>query len=115
MAMDAIAAGSGADSAELGLDRLFGLLADEDRRVIVRHLAGIAPTGSATISEVAFAAGLSRFSASRHLQVMREAGIVDMRKDGNRVLATLCAEPFLRIDDWLWDVVRTFEGDDASG
>jgi len=69
----------------------------------------MAPDDGAPNSELAFAAGVSRFSASRHLQVMREAGLVSQAKAGNRVLAKLVLDPFRQIDDWLWSIVNPAE------
>lgn len=90
-----------------GLDLWLGLLANEDRRTVISHLASTAPAGEASVSELAFAAGISRFSASRHLQQLREAGLVVTEKRGNRVVAYLAAEPFRQMDDWLWRVIES--------
>lgn len=91
-----------------GMDSWLALLANSDRRAIVSHLASLAHADGASVGEIAFAAGVSRFSASRHLQIMKEAGLVDTERCGNRVHARLLAEPFRKVDDWLWSIVDTF-------
>jgi DNA-binding transcriptional ArsR family regulator len=44
---------------------------------------------------------LSQPAVSKHLRVMRDAGLVDVRADGQRRLYRLRAEPFLELDEWL--------------
>lgn len=90
---------------DAGIDSWLTLLANPDRRAMVSYLASIEQADGASIGEVAFAAGISRFSASRHLQMLRQAGLVDTRKSGNRVIVRLIAEPFRLIDDWVWRLV----------
>lgn len=91
---------------DAGIDAWLTLLANSDRRAMVSYLASIEQADGASVGEIAFAAGISRFSASRHLQMLRQAGLVDTRKSGNRVIVTLVAEPFRLIDDWLWRLVN---------
>lgn len=94
---------------EVGIDNWLALLANADRRAIVSHLASVADTQGASISEIELAVGISRFSVSRHLQLMREAGLIEMEKQGTRVFASLTPEPMLRIDDWVWGIVEAVE------
>ncbi|GGD32741.1 transcriptional regulator [Microbacterium faecale] len=95
---EAIASGS-------ALDRWLAVLSDGDRRELIRHLASGTTAHEATIGELAFAIGVSRFSASRHVQVLRQVGLVVTRKVGNRVLVHLVDEPLRIIDDWVGGVV----------
>jgi DNA-binding transcriptional ArsR family regulator len=99
---------------EVGIDRWLTLLADSDRRAIVDHLAIHARGEDVTIGELAFAVGVTRFSMSRHLQLMREAGLVGLRKSGNRVLVRLTPEPMRIVDDWLWSVIEAVDARPAS-
>lgn len=84
-------------------------LGNDVRRALVTHLARVADNRQASIGELAFAVGESRFSISRHVQSLREAGLVETEKRGNRVLVTLVAEPFLWIDDWLWNIIGVID------
>ena len=38
---------------------------------------------------------------SRHLRVLREAGLVDVRQDAQRRIYTLRPEALIEVDDWL--------------
>ncbi len=38
---------------------------------------------------------------SKHLKVLREAGLVDVRQDAQRRWYRLCPEPLAEIDAWL--------------
>jgi DNA-binding transcriptional ArsR family regulator len=38
---------------------------------------------------------------SRHLRVLREAGLVDVREDAQRRVYSLRPEPLAEVDDWL--------------
>ncbi len=75
------------------LDHTFAALADPARLGIVR-LLGEAPLRP---SEIAEAMELSRPSTSRHLKVLREAGLVEdaiQRDDGRQRMYRLRREPF---------------------
>lgn len=93
---------------EPGLDLWLTLLANEDRRALITHLTSPTSDGEASVGELAFAAGISRFSASRYVQQLREGGLIVTERRGNRVVARLVAEPFRQIDDWLWRIVESF-------
>jgi DNA-binding transcriptional ArsR family regulator len=44
---------------------------------------------------------LSQPAVSKHLRVLREAGLVEVRPDGQRRLYRLRTEPFRELDEWL--------------
>jgi DNA-binding transcriptional ArsR family regulator len=44
---------------------------------------------------------LSQPAVSKHLRVLRDAGLVDVRPDGQRRLYRLRAEPLIELDEWL--------------
>lgn len=44
---------------------------------------------------------LSQPAVSKHLRVLREAGLVEVRPDAQRRLYRLCVEPLIEIDEWL--------------
>ncbi len=72
-------------------------LADPVRRELVALLArGEVPAG-----ELAGRFPVSRPAISRHLRVLREAGLVTVRTDGRRRLYSLDPRPLRELDDWL--------------
>jgi DNA-binding transcriptional ArsR family regulator len=72
-------------------------LADPVRRELVALLArGEMPAG-----ELAGRFPVSRPAISRHLRVLREAGLVTARTEGRRRLYALDVRPLREIDDWL--------------
>ncbi len=76
---------------------IFDVLADASRRRILELLrAGERPVG-----ELVDALGMSQPAVSRHLRVLREAGVVDARVDAQRRLYRLRAEALRELDTWL--------------
>lgn len=72
-------------------------LADPVRRELVALLArGEMPAG-----ELADRFTVSRPAVSRHLRVLREAGLVTSRAEGKRRLYALDPRPLRELDDWL--------------
>ncbi len=72
-------------------------LADPTRRELVALLArGEVPAG-----ELAGHFPVSRPAISRHLRVLRDAGLVRVRADGQRRLYALDPRPLRELDDWL--------------
>ena len=57
--------------------------------------------GSATAGELAELLPIARPGVSRHLRVLREAGLVDVRQEAQRRIYSLRAEPLAEIDEWL--------------
>ena len=72
-------------------------LADPSRRTMLERLAG----GPLTAGELADLLPIARPGTSRHLRVLREAGLVEVRADAQRRVYTLCTAPLAEIDDWL--------------
>jgi DNA-binding transcriptional ArsR family regulator len=77
--------------------KAFTVLAEPARRrVLDLLLDGPRPAG-----ELAAELGLSQPGTSKHLRVLREAGMVRVRQDGQRRWYELCPDPLTEIDDWL--------------
>ena len=57
--------------------------------------------GPATAGELAALLPIARPGVSRHLRVLREAGLVDVRQDAQRRVYSLRAQPLAEIDEWL--------------
>jgi len=72
-------------------------LADPLRRELVALLAH----GELAAGDLADRFPVSRPAISRHLRVLREAGLVTARADGRRRLYALDPRPLRELDDWL--------------
>jgi DNA-binding transcriptional ArsR family regulator len=72
-------------------------LADESRRTMLDTLTG----GPATAGELAALLPIARPGVSRHLRVLREAGLVEVRKEAQRRVYSLRPEPLAEVDAWL--------------
>ena len=80
-------------------DPVFDAISEESRREILDLLA----EGPRPVSEIASTTGLSQPNTSRHLRVLREAGLVEARQDAQRRIYSLRPEPLAELDDWLGD------------
>jgi DNA-binding transcriptional ArsR family regulator len=72
-------------------------LADGSRRTLLETLA----RGPATAGELASMLPIARPGVSRHLRVLREAGLVEVRQEAQRRVYGLRPEPLAEVDDWL--------------
>jgi DNA-binding transcriptional ArsR family regulator len=57
--------------------------------------------GPATVGEMAALLPIARPGVSRHLRVLREAGLVEVRQDAQRRVYSLRPQPLAEIDEWL--------------
>jgi DNA-binding transcriptional ArsR family regulator len=73
------------------------VLAEPRRRRILDVLRG----GEASVGELVDELGVSQPLVSKHLRVLRDAGLVTARVDGQRRLYRLRAEPLAELDAWL--------------
>lgn len=80
-------------------------LADPTRRSIVEHLA----SGELTAGEVAARFDAARPGISRHLRVLREAGVVEAQERGRQRVYRLAPAALDELEQWCRDV-RTFWG-----
>lgn len=72
-------------------------LADEGRLTLLKALA----EGPATAGELAALLPIARPGVSRHLRVLREAGLVDVRKEAQRRVYEIRPAPLVEVDEWL--------------
>lgn len=79
------------------MEAVLRALADESRRTVLDTLAG----GPATAGELAALLPIARPGVSRHLRVLREAGLVDVSQQAQRRVYTLRPEPLAEVDQWL--------------
>src|SRR3954447_18196139 len=75
----------------------FNAVAERRRREIVDLLAG----GERPVTDIVRELGLTQPQASKHLRVLREVGLVDVREDGRRRLYRLNARALKPIHDWV--------------
>jgi DNA-binding transcriptional ArsR family regulator len=76
---------------------VFEVVAEANRRRILDLLR----EGERPVGDLVLALGMSQPAVSKHLRVLREAGVVEVRIDGARRLYRLRPEPLREIDDWL--------------
>jgi DNA-binding transcriptional ArsR family regulator len=79
------------------VDTLLRTLADDNRRTVLEALR----TRPATVNELAAKLPIARPGVSRHLRVLREAGLVEVRHDAQRRIYSLRPEPLAELDAWL--------------
>ncbi len=72
-------------------------LADESRRTVLEILR----TRPATAGDLAEALPIARPGVSRHLRVLREAGLVHVEPQAQRRIYRLRPEPLAELDNWL--------------
>jgi DNA-binding transcriptional ArsR family regulator len=72
-------------------------LADPTRRLVVELLS----RGERTAGEIADRFATSRPAVSRHLRVLREAGLVTVRAEGTRRVYALEPGPLVDLERWL--------------
>jgi DNA-binding transcriptional ArsR family regulator len=80
-------------------DAVFRALADPTRREIL----GILRSGQQTVGEIAGNFRMSRPAVSKHLRLLRKAGLVVTRQEGTSRHCGLNAKPLREVDDWLHD------------
>lgn len=79
------------------MDAVLQALVDPSRRVVLDILRD----HDATAGELADALPIARPGVSRHLRVLREAGLVDVRQDAQRRIYRLRPEALADLDEWL--------------
>ncbi|GGP50735.1 ArsR/SmtB family transcription factor [Saccharothrix coeruleofusca] len=75
----------------------FAVLADPSRRQILDVLRG----GERPVNDLVDGLNLAQPTVSKHLKVLREAGLVEVRRDAQRRWYRLRLEPLAEIDAWL--------------
>ncbi|ATF14005.1 winged helix-turn-helix transcriptional regulator [Brevibacillus sp. HB1.2] len=80
-------------------------LAEPNRIKIVELLRD----GPLTVGEIAEQLGLRQPQASKHLKVLSDNGIVDMKAEANRRIYKLRPEPFQALDSWVKSFQRVME------
>lgn len=79
------------------MDAVLQAIADPSRRIVLTMLRG----GPATAGDIAAALPIARPGVSRHLRVLRDAGLVEVRQEAQRRIYSLRPEPLAEVDAWL--------------
>jgi DNA-binding transcriptional ArsR family regulator len=79
------------------MEAVLRALADESRRTLLEALTG----GPATAGDLAALLPIARPGVSRHLRVLREAGLVEFRQEAQRRVYGLRPERLAEVDEWL--------------
>ncbi|MCW2813556.1 MAG: ArsR family transcriptional regulator [Nocardioides sp.] len=87
------------------MERALRALADVNRRTMLDTLAD----GPATAGDLAALLPIARPGVSRHLRVLREAGLVEVRQEAQRRIYSLRPQPLAELNDWLSRYVPLWE------
>jgi DNA-binding transcriptional ArsR family regulator len=79
------------------MEAVLRALADEGRRTMLEALT----EGPATAGQLAALLPIARPGVSRHLRVLREAGLVEFRQEAQRRVYELRPEALAEVDEWL--------------
>jgi DNA-binding transcriptional ArsR family regulator len=79
------------------MESTFAIIAEPSRRAILRLLA----SSERSVGDIEEQLRLPQPSISKHLRVLREAGLVEARVDAQRRLYRIRPEPLMEIDAWL--------------
>ena len=85
---------------------MFAVLAEESRRQILDLLV----QEERPVGDLVTLLPLSQPAVSKHLKVLREAGLVEVRTDAQRRVYSVCTEPLREVDDWLEPYRRQWAG-----
>ncbi len=88
------------------MDAVLQALADPSRRTVLQILRD----HPASAGELANALPIARPGVSRHLRVLREAGLVEVRPDGQHRIYSLRPEALVEVDEWLEDYRALWQG-----
>jgi DNA-binding transcriptional ArsR family regulator len=75
----------------------FEVLAEPRRREILDLLR----TGERPVGDLVDRLALTQPAVSKHLKVLREAGLVEVRQDAQRRWYRLRLQPLVELDEWL--------------
>jgi DNA-binding transcriptional ArsR family regulator len=83
----------------------FNAVAEPRRRQILEALSD----GERSVNELVEALGLAQPQVSKHLRVLREVGVVDVREDGRQRLYRLNGVALKPIHDWVAGFARAWD------
>ena len=86
-------------SKQFHLDKIFKSLADSKRREIF-HLLMISTT-ALTLSQITEKFDISRQGVTKHVELLRDAGLVKVKNDGRQRFCEVDPVPLTELKDWL--------------
>lgn len=87
------------------METIFEILVEPNRRRILDLLR----SGRRPVGEIVGELGLSQPAVSKHLRVLKEAGLVEVHPDAQRRMYQLRPEPLSELDAWLAPYRRLWE------
>ena len=66
-----------------------------------RRILDAVREGERSVNDLVQQVGMHQPGVSRHLKVLRDAGLVEVRRDAQRRMYRLRAEPLMELDAWL--------------
>ena len=84
----------------------FNAIAEPRRRDILEFLAG----DERSVSDIVDALEMGQPSVSKHLQVLREVGLVTLRREGRRTLVRINPDTLRTIHEWIGLFERHWRG-----
>jgi ArsR family transcriptional regulator, arsenate/arsenite/antimonite-responsive transcriptional repressor len=82
------------------MNDIFDVLAEPLRRDILVHLRNAAPRDMA-VGDVVALVGSTQPTVSKHLKVLRDAGLVRVREDGQHRFYRVNPEPLAIVEGWV--------------
>ena len=79
------------------MESSFTIIAEPKRRTIL----GLLASSERSVGEIERRLRMPQTSVSKHLRVLREAGFVEARVEGQRRVYRLRPEPLMEVDAWL--------------
>jgi DNA-binding transcriptional ArsR family regulator len=79
------------------VESVFDIIAEPNRRAILSLLL----SSEQSVGDIERQLGLAQPAVSKHLRVLREAGVVEATVDAQRRVYRLKPEPLLEVDAWL--------------
>ena len=79
------------------MDSVFEIIAEPNRRAILSLLA----SSEQSVGAIERQLRMPQPTVSKHLRVLRDAGMVDVRVDAQRRLYRVRTEPLQELDEWL--------------
>lgn len=85
---------------------IFDVISDATRRDLLHHLLEryVAPdsdSGELSVTELVDQLGISQPTVSKHLKVLRDHGLVNVREEGQHRYYSLESSPLEELEDWL--------------
>jgi DNA-binding transcriptional ArsR family regulator len=79
------------------LDNVFGALANQTRRLIVRSLS----QQDQTVLQLAQQVSISQPGVTKHLNVLEKSGLIQRRREGRKQICSLNAETLQDAHQWI--------------